>query len=61
MTEKQILKSIKALAKDECANYKGGMYGQKLVILPEEKKAAAIQAYGADTGIFAAWIRDFRA
>lgn len=25
MTEKQILKSIKALAKDECANYKGGM------------------------------------
>ncbi len=41
--------------------YKGGMYGQKLVILPEEKRAAAIQAYGADTGIFAAWIRDFRA
>ena len=40
--------------------YKGGMYGQKLVILPGERRAAAIQAYGADSGDFAAWVRDRR-
>ena len=39
---------------------KGGMYGQTLIILPEEKRAAALQAYGADAGAFAAWVRQRR-
>ncbi len=37
---------------------KGGMYGQSLAILPGERRAAALQAYGADSRAFEKWYRD---
>ena len=37
---------------------KGGMYGQVLIVLPGERRAAAVQSYGADTGKISEWIRD---
>jgi len=51
-----------ALGPDETGSMytKGGMYGQTLIVLPGERRAAAVQSYGADTGMIAAWIRDHR-
>ena len=52
-----------ALGPDETGTMytKGGMYGQTLIVLPGERRAAAVQSDGADTGRIAAWIRDHRA
>ena len=38
--------------------YKGGMFGQKLIIAPEQNRAVALQAYGANSDIVAQWVRD---
>ena len=38
---------------------KGGMFGQKLFIIPEKKLAGAVQAYGGNSGVVAQWIQDY--
>ena len=40
--------------------YKGGMYGQKLMGIPEQNRAVALQAYGADSDTVMRWVRDYR-
>ncbi len=35
--------------------YKGGMYGQKLMILPEQNRVVAMQAFGANSDTVAKW------
>lgn len=35
---------------------KGGMCGQKLMVVPGANRAVAIQSYGADSGIVANWV-----
>lgn len=40
--------------------YKGGMFGQKLIVVPEQNRAVALQAYGANSQIIAEWIRDYK-
>ncbi len=35
--------------------YKGGMNGQKLFMIPSQKRAVAIQSFGADTGRITEW------
>ncbi|MBQ8955006.1 MAG: beta-lactamase family protein [Clostridia bacterium] len=41
------------------ACHKGGMHGQALIILPEQRRVAALQSYGADSRLIAAWARDY--
>ena len=38
---------------------KGGMFGQKLFIIPEKKLAGAVQAYGGDSGAVARWVQNY--
>ncbi len=38
---------------------KGGMFGQKLFIIPEKKLAGAVQAYGGDSGVVARWVQNY--
>lgn len=40
--------------------YKGGMFGQKLIIDPGKKIVAAMQANDANSQVVAEWIRDFK-
>lgn len=40
--------------------FKGGMYGQKLLIAPEQNRAVALQSYGADSDVVMRWVRDYR-
>jgi CubicO group peptidase (beta-lactamase class C family) len=39
--------------------FKGGMFGQKLIIAPEQNRAVALQAYGANSDVVAKWVRDY--
>ena len=41
--------------------FKGGMYGQKLLIAPEQNRAVALQAYGADSSVVAEWVKNYGA
>ena len=41
--------------------YKGGMYGQKLIIAPEQGRAVALQAFDANSQVVAEWVRDYGA
>ena len=39
--------------------FKGGMFGQKLMIVPGQRRAAALQAYGADSNVVLNWVRAY--
>ena len=39
---------------------KGGMFGQKLILAPEQGRVVALQAYGANSNVIAEWVRDYR-
>lgn len=39
--------------------YKGGMFGQKLIVVPEQKRVVCMQAFGANSQVVAEWIRDY--
>ena len=38
---------------------KGGMYGQSLIVAPPQRRVVALQSYGADSHLIAAWARDY--
>jgi len=38
---------------------KGGMYGQELIIAPEQHRVVALQSYGADSRALAQWVCDY--
>lgn len=40
--------------------FKGGMYGQKIMVCPARKRVLAIQSYGGDTGVIMRFMRDYR-
>lgn len=40
--------------------YKGGMFGQKLIIHPAANRVFALQAYGANSDTVAKWVRDYK-
>ena len=40
--------------------FKGGMYGQKLLVAPEQDRAVALQAYGANSDAVMKWVRDYK-
>lgn len=40
--------------------YKGGMFGQKLLVAPEQDRVVALQAYGADSDAVMRFVRDYR-
>ncbi|MBE6813577.1 MAG: beta-lactamase family protein [Ruminococcaceae bacterium] len=39
--------------------YKGGMFGQKLIIHPAANRVLALQAYGANSETVAKWVREY--
>ncbi len=39
--------------------YKGGMFGQKLIVVPKQNRVVAMQAADADSQVVAEWIRDY--
>ena len=39
---------------------KGGMYGQRLILAPEQDRAVAVQAYGGNSDVVAEWVREYR-
>ncbi len=51
-----------AFDKDETGKiyYKGGMYGQKLIVAPQQNRVVALQAYGADSNIVANWVKEYK-
>ena len=48
---------------DQCSNgkvyAKGGMFGQRLFIIPDKKLAGAVQAYGGNSGVVSEWIEKY--
>ena len=40
--------------------YKGGMFGQKLIVAPSQERALAMQAFGANSAVVADWMREYR-
>ena len=40
--------------------FNGGMYGQKLLVAPEQDRAVALQAYGANSDAVMKWVRDYK-
>lgn len=40
--------------------YKGGMFGQKLIVHPAANRVVALQAYGANSDTVAKWVRDYK-
>lgn len=40
--------------------HKGGMYGQLLLMVPEQGRAIAVQAFGADGGAIAKWVGNYK-
>jgi CubicO group peptidase (beta-lactamase class C family) len=40
--------------------FKGGMYGQKLAIFPEQKRVIAMQSFGGDSNVVTKWALDYR-
>lgn len=40
--------------------YKGGMYGQKLLVAPEQDRVVALQSYGANSDAVMQWVRDYK-
>ena len=40
--------------------FKGGMYGQKLAIFPEQKRVIAMQAFGADSNVVTRWALEYK-
>lgn len=51
-----------AFDKDENGNiyYKGGMYGQKLIIAPHQNRVVALEAHGANSEIVANWVKEYK-
>ena len=39
--------------------FKGGMCGQKVIVAPEQNRVVALQSYGADSDVIAAFVRDY--
>lgn len=39
--------------------FKGGMFGQKLMIVPGQNRAVALQAFGADSNVVLKWVRAY--
>ena len=39
--------------------FKGGMYGQKLLVAPAQNRVIAMQAFGANSDVVAEWVRDY--
>ena len=39
--------------------YKGGMFGQKLIMVPGQNRVVALQAYGANSDTVAKFVRDY--
>lgn len=46
--------------KDGTMYFKGGMHGQKLMIVPEQERVVAVQAYGANSSVIADWVSEYR-
>ena len=40
--------------------YKGGMYGQKLIVAPAQGRVLAMQAFGANSDVVMKWMRAYR-
>ena len=40
--------------------YKGGMCGQRLIGIPEQNRAVAVQSFGANTGVITEWIKNYK-
>lgn len=40
--------------------FKGGMYGQKLIVAPEQDRVVACQAYGGNSDVVMRFVRDYR-
>lgn len=40
--------------------FKGGMFGQKLIIVPSQNRAVAVQSFGANTDVIACWIKEYK-
>ena len=40
--------------------FKGGMFGQKLLVVPEQNRAVALQAFGANSDAVMRWVRDYK-
>ena len=39
--------------------YKGGMFGQKLIMAPEQNRVVALQAFGANSDVVAKFVKDY--
>lgn len=50
-----------ALDRDETGKvwFKGGMFGQKMFLIPEQNRACGLQAYGGDSDVILKFIRDY--
>ena len=42
-----------------CMLSKGGMYGQELIVVPEQGRVVALQSFKADSRAIANWVRDY--
>jgi CubicO group peptidase (beta-lactamase class C family) len=40
--------------------FKGGMYGQKLAIFPEQKRVIAMQSFGGDSNVVTKWALEYK-
>ena len=40
--------------------FKGGMYGQKLTVIPGQNRVFAMQAFGANSDVVSDWARDYK-
>ena len=40
--------------------FKGGMFGQKLIVAPSADRVVALQAYGANSDTVMKFVRDYR-
>lgn len=45
---------------DSLTYSKGGMYGQILMVIPEQNRAVAVQSYGGDTNAIVKWILNYK-